>query len=173
MPPSIPGAKHLPVHPATVFESTAQKWSRLSPWAQLPCWAEQRASRYQWGYSWSYRYRPYTRRSWPDEAWASDSTSDHRHTAATTTWADNRITTSARPRADAPGQIPVTAYDQHPYGCRITSRSIVAADLQELPSAREGSGSSARSPPRTVERRRGRPFGLDVHVYPSPRPQRW
>ena len=89
MPPSIPGAKHLPGHPATVFESTTHKWSRLPPWAQLPCWEEQCTSWNQWGYNWSYRYRPYTRQSWSDEAWTSGSTSDLRHAATTATWADN------------------------------------------------------------------------------------
>ena len=150
MPPSIPGAKHLPGRPATVFESTAQKWSRLSPWAQQPCWEEQSTFWNQWGYNWSYRYRPYTRRSWSEGAWTSNPTSDYHHTASSATWADDRITTSARPRADAPGQTPVTAYDQHPYSCRIIGRSIVAPDLQELPAARAGNSSSTRPPRRTA-----------------------
>ena len=34
MPRAIPGSQHLPSQPATVFESSADKWLRLSPWAR-------------------------------------------------------------------------------------------------------------------------------------------
>ena len=102
MPPSIPGAKHLPGHPATVFESTAQKWSTLSPWAQQPCWDEQSPSWNQWGYNWSHQYRPYLRRSWTEGAWTSSRASDYHQATSATTWTDSQTTpASARPRADA------------------------------------------------------------------------
>ena len=101
MPPSIPGARHHPGHPATVFESTAQKWSRLSPWAQQRRWSEPNMSWSQWEHSWSERYRPFTQRRWSDDTWSTD-TNDHRHTAAASSWSDTSVTPTVRPRADAP-----------------------------------------------------------------------
>ena len=102
MPPSIPGAKHLPGHPATVFESTDQKWSRLSPWAQWPYLNEQHTSWHQWGQSWSERYKPFIRQQWSNDAWTADPADDHHPWAAASTWPDNRVSLPARPRADAP-----------------------------------------------------------------------
>ena len=88
MPPSIPGAKHLPGHPATVFGSTSQKWARLSPWAQQPYWTEPRTSWSQRDCSWHDRCQPYIRRPWSDEAWTDDATTDHHRTASASSWSD-------------------------------------------------------------------------------------
>ena len=67
MPRAIPGAQHLPSQPATVFESAADKWRRLSPWAHdswkdypsdrqhATTWHESWATRWD-STSWSHRY---------------------------------------------------------------------------------------------------------------------
>ena len=102
MPPSIPSAKHHPGQPATVFESTSTKWARLSPWAQQSCWSAPDTSWSSWGWNWSSRYRHYTRQSWPDEAWTDNHVSEHHRSAVPTSWAEDRPSTAARPRADAP-----------------------------------------------------------------------
>ena len=177
MPPSIPGAKHFPGQPATVFETSEQKWPRLSPWARLPGWGEQCASWNEWGHNWSYRYRPYTRQSWTADAWTSDTTADNHHTAPTITWADDRVTTPTRPRADAPSVRNLTrgttadalaalqslGVDQMIRNRRSRlRRTTITTPLwshsaachgslsAELPSSSEGSGSSARPAPRTA-----------------------
>ena len=161
MPPSIPGAEHLPGHPATVFESTSQKWAGLSPWAQRPYWTAPRTSWSHREYSWHDRCQLYIRRPWSDDAWADDTTTDHHHTASASTWSDNRAMPTARPRhVHRPGEegwsgiqerrVPVTSCDEQPHARRIFSRGLVAADMQELPAARAGSSSIARPPPRTA-----------------------